>query len=115
MSEALELRVLSGLHRDARCQVADGAVLGADPACDIVLADDGIPRAARVRIGEGGWDLALDDAAPNPQPGTPFNRPVPLARSGSPWPVAATPGPTRPMPPTTRWRAWRPNRQRRPM
>ena len=38
MSEALELRVLSGLHRDARCQVADGAVLGADPACDIVLA-----------------------------------------------------------------------------
>ncbi|WP_241133301.1 type III secretion system inner membrane ring subunit SctD [Achromobacter insuavis] len=93
MSEALELRVLSGLHRDARCQVADGAVLGADPACDIVLADDGVgPRAARVRIGEGGWDLALDDAAPNPQPGTPFNRPVPLgpvwitvARRGDPW------------------------------
>ncbi|MFY2645884.1 type III secretion system inner membrane ring subunit SctD [Achromobacter insuavis] len=93
MSEALELRVLSGLHRDARCQVADGAVLGADPACDIVLADDGMgPRAARVRIGEGGWDLALDDAATNPQPGTPFNRPVPLgpvwitvARRGDPW------------------------------
>ena len=93
MSEALELRVLSGLHRDARCQVADGAVLGADPACDIVLADDGMgPRAARVRIGEGGWDLALDGAAPNPQPGTPFNRPVPLgpvwitvARRGDPW------------------------------
>lgn len=93
MSEALELRVLSGLHRDARCQVADGAVLGADPACDIVLADDGMgPRAARVRIGEGGWDLAMDDATPNPQPGTPFNRPVPLgpvwitvARRGDPW------------------------------
>lgn len=93
MSEALELRVLSGLHRDARCLVADGAVLGADPACDIVLADDGMgPRAARVRIGEGGWDLALDDGAPSQQPGTPFNRPVPLgpvwitvARRGDPW------------------------------
>lgn len=93
MSEALELRVLSGLHRDARCQVADGAVLGADPACDIVLADDGMgPRAARVRIGEGGWDLSLDDGAPNGMPGKPFNRPVPLgpvwitvARRGDPW------------------------------
>lgn len=93
MSEALELRVLSGLHRDARCQVADGSVLGADPACDIVLADDGMgPRAARICIGEAGWDLALDDAAPARQPGTPFNRPVPLgpvwitvARRGDPW------------------------------
>ncbi len=93
MSEALELRVLSGLHRDARCLVADGSVLGADPACDIVLADDGMgPRAARVRIGEGGWDLALDDAAPAQTPATPFNRPVPLgpvwitvARRGDPW------------------------------
>ncbi|MDD7990682.1 FHA domain-containing protein, partial [Achromobacter xylosoxidans] len=65
MSEALELRVLSGLHRDARCLAADGAVLGADPACDIVLADDGMgPRAARLRIGETGWDLANDDGAP---------------------------------------------------
>lgn len=93
MSEALELRVLSGLHRDARCQVADGSVLGADPACDIVLADDGMgPRAARIRIGEAGWDLTLDDATPARQPGTPFNRPVPLgpvwitvARRGDPW------------------------------
>lgn len=93
MSEALELRVLSGVHRDARCLVADGSLVGADPACDIVLADDGMgPRAARVRIGEGGWDLALDDAAPAQQPATPFNRPVPLgpvwitvARRGDPW------------------------------
>lgn len=97
MSEALELRVLSGLHRDARCLAADGAVLGADPACDIVLADDGMgPRAARLRIGETGWDLAADDGAPadpaGGQPRTPFNRPVPLgpvwitvARRGDPW------------------------------
>lgn len=97
MSEALELRVLSGLHRDARCLAADGAVLGADPACDIVLADDGMgPRAARLRIGETGWDLANDDGAPadpaGGQPRTPFNRPVPLgpvwitvARRGDPW------------------------------
>lgn len=97
MSEALELRVLSGLHRDARCLAADGAVLGADPACDIVLADDGMgPRAARLRIGETGWDLATDDGAPadpaGGQPRTPFNRPVPLgpvwitvARRGDPW------------------------------
>lgn len=97
MSEALELRVLSGLHRDARCLAADGAVLGADPACDIVLADDGMgPRAARLRIGETGWDLANDDGAPadpaGGQPRTPFNRPVALgpvwitvARRGDPW------------------------------
>ncbi|CUJ60063.1 type III secretion system inner membrane ring subunit SctD [Achromobacter xylosoxidans] len=97
MSEALELRVLSGLHRDARCLAADGAVLGADPACDIVLADDGMgPRAARLCIGETGWDLANDDGAPadpaGGQPRTPFNRPVPLgpvwitvARRGDPW------------------------------
>ena len=97
MSEALELRVLSGLHRDARCLVEDGSVLGADPACDIVLADDGMgPRAARVRIGAAGWDLAVDDGQSGTHadipPGTPFNRPVPLgpvwitvARRGDPW------------------------------
>ncbi|WYX11396.1 hypothetical protein WJ978_11155 [Achromobacter xylosoxidans] len=110
MSEALELRVLSGLHRDARCLAADGAVLGADPACDIVLADDGMgPRAARLRIGETGWDLANDDGAPadpaGGQPRTPFNRPVPL---GPVWITVARrgdPGPIRPTPPTMRWAA----------
>lgn len=97
MSEALELRVLSGLHRDARCLVEDGSVLGADPACDIVLADDGMsPRAARVRIGAAGWDLAVEDGQAGESagvpPGTPFNRPVPLgpvwitvARRADPW------------------------------
>jgi type III secretion protein D len=104
MSEALELRVLSGLHRDARCLVEDGAALGADPACDVVLADEGMgPRAARVRIGAEGWDQALGDGAPDAPPGTPFNRPVPLgpvwitvARRGDPWPRLPESGPTAP-------------------
>lgn len=90
MSVALELRVLSGLHRDARCLVEDGSVLGADPACDVVLADEGMDaRAAQVRIGAGGWSLAAGDAAPV----TPFNHPVALgpvwvtvARRDDPWP-----------------------------
>lgn len=94
MSDALELRVLSGLHRDARCLVEDGAVLGADPACDIVLADDGLgPRAARVRLGTNGWDLALDDGQADVPCATPWNRPTPLgpvwitvAHRDDPWP-----------------------------
>ncbi|QKQ49750.1 MULTISPECIES: type III secretion system inner membrane ring subunit SctD [Achromobacter] len=99
MSDALELRVLSGLHRDARCLVEDGSVLGADPACDVVLADEGMsPRAARVRIGADGWDLASGDGTPDAPPATPFNRPVPLgpvwitvARRDAPWPRLAEP------------------------
>lgn len=105
MSEALELRVLSGLHREASCQAQDGALLGADPACDIVLADEGLgARAARLRIGARGWDLAPgDDAqASAPEPATPFNQPMPLgpvwvtvARRSDPWaelPEAANDG-----------------------
>ena len=95
MSEALELRVLSGLHRDARCLVEDGATLGADPACDIVLADEGLgPRAARVRLGANGWDLALDDGQADTPCASPWNRPAPLgpvwitvARRDDPWPM----------------------------
>ncbi|MFJ3463712.1 type III secretion system inner membrane ring subunit SctD [Achromobacter spanius] len=95
MSEALELRVLSGLHRDARCLVEDGAVVGADSACDIVLADDGLgPRAARLRLGVNGWDLALDDGPADTPCATPWNRPAPLgpvwitvARRDDPWPL----------------------------
>ncbi|MCY1524348.1 type III secretion apparatus protein, YscD/HrpQ family [compost metagenome] len=67
----------------------DGSALGADPSCDIVLADDGMPpRAAQVRIGAGNWGLAPDSA-----PATPFNHPVSLgpvwvtvARRDDPWP-----------------------------
>ncbi|MGY6268534.1 type III secretion system inner membrane ring subunit SctD [Achromobacter denitrificans] len=100
MSAALELRVLSGLHRDARCLVENGSALGADPACDIVLADEGMgPRAARLRLGAGGWDLAMGDGEPATPPATPFNRPLPLgpvwvtvARRDDPWPLLPEPG-----------------------
>ena len=76
---ALELRVLSGLHREASCPAQDGAVVGTDPDCDIVLADAGLgPRAARLRIGPNGWDIALEDGAPADEPRTPFNQALPL-------------------------------------
>jgi type III secretion protein D len=90
---ALELRVLSGLHREASCPAQDGAVVGADPDCDIVLADAGLgPRAARLRIGPNGWDIAPEDGAPADEPRTPFNQALPLgpvwvtvARNGDAW------------------------------
>ena len=96
MSESLELRVLSGLHAQARCPIQNDDVLGADPACDVVLADAGLgARAARLRVGAKGWDLTLDDAdmpAPTGEPATPFNQPLPLgpvwvtvARRTGPW------------------------------
>jgi len=99
----LELRVLSGLHREASCAARDGAVVGADPDCDIVLADAGLgPRAARLRIGDHGWDLAPEEGAPAHEPATPFNQALPLgpvwvtvARSDDPWtglPEAANDG-----------------------
>jgi len=76
---ALELRVLSGLHRQASCPALDGAVVGADPDCDIVLADTGLgPRAARLRIGPNGWDIAPEEGAPAGEPRTPFNQALPL-------------------------------------
>ncbi|MFJ1301986.1 type III secretion system inner membrane ring subunit SctD [Pseudomonadota bacterium AL_CKDN230030165-1A_HGKHYDSX7] len=95
-NEMLELRVLSGLHRDARCDARDGAVLGADPDCDIVLADAGVaPQAGRLRLGERGWTMQAQDAAGAPaEPDTPFNQPLPLgplwitvARRADPWAV----------------------------
>ena len=95
-NEMLELRVLSGLHRDARCDARDGAVLGADPDCDIVLADAGVaPQAARLRLGARGWAMQAQDAAGTPaEPDTPFNQPLPLgplwvtvARRADPWAV----------------------------
>lgn len=105
MSEALELRVLSGLHRDARCLVEDGAVLGADPACDVVLADEGMDaRATQVRIGAGGWALTAGDDAP----ATPFNRPLALgpvwvtvARRDDPWPLLPESGADAPAAPAS--------------
>ncbi|WP_144630570.1 type III secretion system inner membrane ring subunit SctD [Bordetella genomosp. 13] len=103
--DVLELRVLSGLHREASCVAEDGALLGADPACDVVLADEGLgAQAARLRIGANGWDLAPGQGAPAgaAEPATPFNQPMPLgpvwvtvARRSDPWaaqPVAANDG-----------------------
>jgi type III secretion protein D len=46
MNQALELRALTGLHRDERCAISDGALLGADSNCDIVLADTGLSGQA---------------------------------------------------------------------
>ena len=101
MSPGLELRVLTGLHREARCSVQDGAVVGADPACDVVLADEGVaPRAGQLRIDDLGWHLHEEGAAlPEELPSNAFNHAVPLgsvwitiARQGDPWidaPVAA--------------------------
>lgn len=104
----LELRVLSGLHREASCPARDGAVVGADPDCDIVLADTGLgPRAARLRIGPNGWDIAAEEGEAADEPRTPFNQALPLgpvwvtvARSGDAWanlPDAANDG-TAPLP-----------------
>lgn len=105
VSETLELRVLSGLHREARCPARHDDVLGADPSCDVVLADAGVgARAARLRVGSAGWDLVPDGDAPasGDEPSTPFNQPLPMgpvwitvARRSDPWaplPEAANDG-----------------------
>ncbi|CAM3833382.1 type III secretion system inner membrane ring subunit SctD [Bordetella tumulicola] len=74
MTQALELRVLIGLHRAARCAVHDGATIGSDPECDIVLTDEGIaPRAGRIRLKEQGWLLDTDDATPDGMATIPWN------------------------------------------
>lgn len=103
MTAALELRVLSGLHREARCPARPGDLVGADPACDIVLADAGLPaRAARLVLREAGWSLTPGDGDPGPDAtaGTPYNQPLPLgpvwltvARPGDPWVAAPETGP----------------------
>ena len=83
MSAMLEVRVLSGMHERASCEVANGATVGTDPSCDIVLADQGIaPRAAQLRIADQGWALASDQNDTAGEPLTPFNQPLAL---GSVW------------------------------
>lgn len=58
----LELRVLSGLHRRASAPISAEASIGADPDCDIVLADDGIAaRAARIHSDAMGWTLTPEN------------------------------------------------------
>jgi type III secretion protein D len=81
MNETLELRVLSGLHREARCPAAHGDLVGTDPDCDIVLADAGLPaRAARLVLSPAGWNLTPGDGEPAPDTtaGAAYNQPLPL-------------------------------------
>ena len=81
MSRMLELRVLSGLHHKARCPATHGALIGADPHCDIVLTDDTLPtHAARLILGKNGWALTPGDEEPtsNTPTDTAYNQPLML-------------------------------------
>lgn len=94
---ALELRIHSGLHAGAHAPLPaqDSCTVGADPACDFVLADSGIGSAQLrlVRDGGGAW-LQQTAGEPGPQPVAP-GRLLPLgpvlvslAEPDSPWPDA---------------------------
>ncbi len=101
-ADELELRILTGLHRGARAPVADGAWLGSDADCDIVLSDPGIPsRAGRIRIagrtwrfdeaGEASSDAAVASAALL-EPGATLRLGrvrISVAPAAAPWPDAA--------------------------
>lgn len=89
MNLALELRVLIGLHREARCAVHDGASIGSDPECDIVLTDEGIaPRSGHIRLRERGWLLDTADESANDIPTIPWNK---AAALGGAW-ITIAPG-----------------------
>ncbi len=58
-----ELRILSGLHAGATVPVDAELMIGSDPACDIILDDDGIrPRHARLIVEDDHWALFEPDA-----------------------------------------------------
>jgi type III secretion protein D len=60
----LEVRVLAGVHRHARCAAQDDAIVGASPSCDIVLLDQSLPaQAARLNVLQDGWRLQILDTA----------------------------------------------------
>jgi type III secretion protein D len=83
MTSQYEFRVLKGLHREAHCAVSNGATVGADVDCDIVLADEGIPaRAATIRLHTTGWTLIGDegDSAVSP-PLLAWNQAAPLGQA----------------------------------
>ena len=71
MSEALELRVLSGLHRDARCLVEDGAVLGG--LVHNKWIQDGKPGSVTMRFGDvwakrgGKWRVVYTEVTRIPE------------------------------------------------
>jgi type III secretion protein D len=99
MTQDLELRVLAGLHEGARCTARDGALIGSDTQCDVVLGDDGIaPEAARLWLGDECWRLSAHDDSADATPELPFGAAFPLgpihitvARTGDPWPDCCAP------------------------
>jgi type III secretion protein D len=90
-SQHYELRVLQGIHEEARCAVEDGASIGSDPACDIVLSDEGIaPLAGHLYFQSEGWSLHSSEN--NTNISTPWNQAISLgaawitvAAEGAPW------------------------------
>ncbi|OZI62080.1 type III secretion system inner membrane ring subunit SctD [Bordetella genomosp. 11] len=96
MTQGLELRVLSGIHDGARCAVQDGALIGSQGDCHVVLCDEGIAaEAGRLRIGLASWSIhGHDGPAGNTREvrfGTPLSLgPVLLtvALAADPWPDA---------------------------
>ena len=95
----LELRVLSGAHRDAHCPVHDGATVGSDLACDIILEDADAPEyRIFLSIDAGYWSVSPSDDSNDQPQRLAFNHPLALggaaitiAPATSPWPVAPTP------------------------
>lgn len=66
MTLRYELRVLKGLHEDARCTIDNGASVGSDHACDIVLSDEGIAaHAGQIYLQTEGWIFTLEDGLTN--------------------------------------------------
>ncbi len=97
----LELRILSGIHQGARCPARHGALIGAHPDHDIVLADAGLPaQAAKLKLGPAAWDASPDpqDLALASDPTIPYNEPLSLgsiwitvAHPSDPWPALSIP------------------------
>lgn len=87
-----EFRVLSGVHADARCAIAEQASVGSDAAGDIVLSDAGVPRSVQLRMHGEKWSLAANDA--DAAPDLTLNEPaqlgevwVTVSRPEDPWPL----------------------------
>lgn len=82
MDTALELRVLVGLHREARCAVHDGATIGSDSACDIVLSDDSIAaHAGWIRLTGQSWSLSSDESSTEDSAMTAWNQALPIGQA----------------------------------
>lgn len=95
----LELRVLSGAHSEARCAVHDGATVGSDMGCDIVLEDSDAPQY-HIHLNEEKrqWSLSASSEPADETPHHALNEPVLLgevaitiAPEAMPWPVMPSP------------------------